>query len=524
MSVEFFEGIFVDFSALVDVSHRVAATRSRLKKREYLSSLLRSLSPDELLIAVSYLMGELPQGKIGVGGAALRAALAAAPNNDTPTPIGIVEVENRLREIAVISGSGSKARRHELLVRLLESMNASQREFLCRVIVGDVRQGALEGVLVEAIADAFEVPKDDVQRAVMFAGGASQVAVVAQGQGITGVRAITLQLFRPLQPMLAETAEDPKAAIEQLGEAVFDYKLDGVRVQIHKDGDDVRLFSRHLNDITVNTPEIVEQVRGFACERLVLDGEVLALRANGRPHPFQTTMKRFARKQDMDRLVDELPLTLSVFDCLLFDDQLVMDSSLVERTTAMNERLPGESLVPRLITSDIAAAGEFFAKATTAGHEGVMAKSSEGTYVAGARGQSWLKIKPTHTLDLVVLAAEWGSGRRKGWLSNLHLGARDPSTGGFAMLGKTFKGLTDETLAWQTERLLQLEREREDYVVHVHPILVVEVAFNEVQQSRNYASGFALRFARVKRYRIDKTADEADTISQVEAIFRAHRE
>ncbi len=511
---------------ILSTSASVAATRARSQKIELLSSCLQRVPPHELAIAVKFLGGELVQGKIGLGAAAVHAALAAAGGSATDTSedgLTLTDVNAVLAEIAAAKGQGSTTRRRDLLGRLLSTTTTDGQQFLGRLILGELRQGALEGVMAEAVAKSTNVPAADVRRAVMLTGDLATVAQTAASDGVAGVRGFSIQLFRPVQPMLAETSDDVSDAIGRLGVAALEYKLDGVRVQVHKDADDVRVFTRHLNEVTANVPEIVERVRQLRPRRVILDGEVLAVRTDGRPHPFQTTMRRFARKRDVDAMLASLPLSVFFFDCLLLDQQCLIDQPTAERHLAVAEAAGRELLVPRLVTSDPDKAGEFLAESIDAGHEGIMAKSTEAAYAAGGRGQSWLKIKPAHTLDLVILAAEWGSGRRRGWLSNLHLGARDPISGQFLMIGKTFKGLTDATLAWQTEQLLGLETSRDEYTVYVQPKLVAEVAFNEVQASPHYASGYALRFARIKRYRSDKRASEADTIDAVASVFKRHR-
>jgi DNA ligase-1 len=352
----------------------------------------------------------------------------------------------------------------------------------------------------------------------MLAGELPEVARAVLTEGRSGLARFHLQLFRPLQPMLASPAADLSEALDRLGEAALELKLDGARVQVHKAGDDVRVYSRRGNDVTLAVPELVETVQALPARQLLLDGETIALRPDGSPLPFQATMRRFGRKLDVDRLRGELPLTSFFFDILHLDGQDLIDRPAGERFAAMAEAMP-DLTVPRLVTADSDEADAFFAQALAQGHEGIMAKATDGPYEAGRRGFSWLKIKPAHTLDLVVLAAEWGHGRRQGWLSNLHLGARDPDNGGFVMLGKTFKGMTDERLAWQTKRLQELALGTDSWTVHVRPELVVEVAFSDVQESPQYPGGMALRFARVKRYREDKTAAEADTIGAVRKIF-----
>jgi DNA ligase-1 len=392
-----------------------------------------------------------------------------------------------------------------------------EQQFLIGLLMGELRQGALEGIMVDAVAKASGIATDRVRRAVMMAGDIAVVARALLEKGESGLYAYDVQLFRPIQPMLAQTAEDVTEALADLGEAALEFKMDGARVQVHKSGDDVMVYTRALNDVSAAVPEVVEAVRALPAHDLILDGEVLSLLPDGRPQPFQITMRRFGRKLDVERMRAELPMTPFWFDLLYLNGGSLLDETQARRFRALAELAP-QSLIPHIIASSAAAGDEFFEQSISRGHEGIMAKATAATYAAGARGQSWLKIKRARTLDLVILAAEWGHGRRQGWLSNLHLGARDTEKGGFAMLGKTFKGLTDEMLAWQTQELLKLEIGRDTYTVHVEPKLVVEIAFNEIQVSSRYPSGLALRFARVKRYRTDKTAAQSDTFQTVQKL------
>ena len=500
---------------LTHASREVAATRSRLRKRAALSACLDRAGPAEAALVVSYLSGVLPQGRIGLGPSILRDLPGGTAAEAT---LSLADTDRIFDEIAGISGQGSQAARREHLADLFGRATETERDFLMRLILGELRQGALEGLLIEAIADAARLPAPAVRRAVMLAGEPASVAAAALAEGAAGLDRFRLEPLRPVQPMLASPTEDMTTAMASLEQAGLEYKLDGARVQIHRVGRDVRIFTRQLHDVTARLPEVVETVLSCPVDSLILDGEVIALTPAGRPQPFQVTMRRFGRKSDVDEMRDKLPLTAFLFDCLHRDGEDLIDLPGAERSAALAAVAAPGRLVPRIVTADSAAAEAFLAGALAAGHEGVMAKSLTAPYAAGSRGADWLKVKQTHSLDLVVLAAEWGSGRRKGWLSNLHLGARDPATGGFVMLGKTFKGLTDRLLRWQTERLLGLELGREDHVVHVRPELVVEIAVNEIQTSPRYPGGLALRFARVKRYREDKRADEADTIDTVRAI------
>jgi DNA ligase-1 len=500
---------------LVETSRAVAATPARLAKVGRLADYLRTLPPPLVGIGVAYLTGELPQGKLGLGYAAVRAQMDGGAAEATLT---LAEVDAAFTALKREAGAGSAGRRASLLAALLGRATPGERELLIRLVIGELRQGALEGVVTEAVARAFAVPPPLVRRALMLAGTLPAVASALAGEGAAGLERFRLRLFRPVQPMLADSAAEVAEALEQLGEAAFEYKLDGARVQVHKDGGEVRVYSRALNDVTAAVPELVELVTALPARQLVLDGEALALSPGRRPLPFQVTMRRFGRRLDVPRLRQELPLAVRFFDALLVDGDPLIDRPLAARWSALAAATAEEALVPRLVTGSAAEADAFMARALADGHEGAMAKGLDSLYSAGRRGQEWLKLKPAHTFDLVVLAAEWGSGRRRGWLSNLHLGARDPDRGGFVMLGKTFKGLTDDVLRWQTEALLAREIGRDAHTVHVRPDLVVEIAFSDVQRSPRYPGGVALRFARVKRYRPDKRPEEADTIAQVQAL------
>ncbi|HEY8429317.1 MAG TPA: ATP-dependent DNA ligase [Sandaracinaceae bacterium] len=511
----------MQLAELVRTSRDVASTRSRKAKVARLAELMRRLAPDEIPIGVSYVAGVLPQGRIGLGWALLRD-LDAGPPAREPT-LELREVHRAFDEIAAMRGEGSAARRKARIGALFARATQEERELIARLVLGELRQGALVGLMIEAVAEAARIDAAKVRRAAMLAGSAVEVARAALADGEAGLLRYELTLFSPVLPMLASPSEGIDEAIGRLGEAAFELKLDGARVQVHKDGDEVRVYSRRLHDVTSRVPEIVESVRALGPRRLILDGEAIALRPDGSPEPFQVTMRRFGRKLDVGAMRAQLPLSSLFFDVLYLEGQPLIDAPARERIDALDRAVASEHRVPRIVTANAAEAERFFEDAIRRGHEGLMAKSLEAGYEAGSRGSSWLKIKPAHTLDLVVLAVEEGSGRRRGWLSNLHLGARDPKTGGFVMLGKTFKGMTDEMLAWQTERLSALAVGREGHVVHVRPELVVEIAFNDVQESPQYPGGLALRFARVKRYRTDKRASEADTIDEVRRIFAQSR-
>ncbi len=491
-------------------SRDVAATSSRLAKVARLTECLCDASPDEVGVVVAYLSGELPQGTVGVGWVALREP---PPVVDEPT-LDVLEVDAAVSRLQAISGPGSQAARREELEALFARATEPEQRLLTGLFLGELRQGALEGVMRDAVAKAADVPLAELRRAAMLAGDLPSVAAVAMREGSDGLARFRLTPLQPVGPMLAQTASDVPAALERLDAAYLEWKLDGARIQAHRAGDEVAIFTRNLANITDRVPELVAAIRAFDVSAIVLDGEAIALRDDGRPEPFQVTMSRFGTKT----AEHTTPLTALFFDVLHLDGDDLIDLPARERLAVLDARLPAERIVPRSETSDPAAAQAFLDDALARGHEGVMVKSFDASYEAGRRGSGWLKVKPAHTLDLVVLAAEWGHGRRTGKLSNLHLGARDSAGGGFVMLGKTFKGMTDEMLAWQTEHLLGLETARDGHVVHVRPELVVEVAFDGVQTSPRYPGGMALRFARVKGYRPDKSVSEADTIETVRAI------
>jgi DNA ligase 1 len=510
-------GLLVD---LVNTSQRVGATSARLAKVRELATFLRALAPEEIETAVHYLSGEIPQGRIGIGYSALKSA--AADSAAQAESLSIAELHDALTTLAAIRGSGSAARRAQALRDLFSRATPAEHDFMLRLLVGELRQGALAGVMVDAIAAAAEMPVAQVRRAAMYSKSLGAVARVALVEGAAALASFQLELFAPIVPMLAQTAADVGEALLELpGEVEFEWKMDGARIQVHKVGDDVRLYTRSLNDVTAAVPEIVATARGFPEHTLVLDGEAIAFDAKGRPHPFQITMRRFGRKLNVEALRGDLPIQAFFFDCLRFGEHSIADRPARERFEALARAVPAELLIPRLVTSSEPAAREFYQAALAAGHEGVMAKSLDGPYEAGSRGASWLKIKRAHTLDLVVLAAEWGHGRRTGKLSNLHLGALDPATGEYVMLGKTFKGLTDALLEWQTQEFLAREVARDQWTVYVRPELVVEIAFSDLQVSTRYPGGLALRLARVKRYRDDKSVADADSMDSVRRIYAA---
>ena len=513
----------MQLAEIAEVSRAVTATSGRLEKVALLAALLRRLAEEERPVVAAWLSGDLPQGRIGLGYAAVRGALAATAAAASPS-LGVAEVDATLARIAASRGPRSAGVRRGALEGLLGRATEQERRLLSGLLLGELRQGALEGVLVDAVARAADVPAPEVRRAAMFAGALPPVAAEALAGGAAGLARFRLRPMEPVQPMLAQSAATVGEALSELGgEAAFEWKLDGARIQVHRDGDAVRVYSRSLRDVTAAVPEVVAAVRGAAARTAILDGEAVALAPDGTPEPFQVTMRRFGRL-DAGEIAPGLPLTAFFFDLLHADGADLLAAGNAERRTALERALPGGHLVPRLVTPDAAAAAAFLDEALARGQEGVVAKALGAPYQAGRRGAAWLKVKRAHTLDLVVLAAEWGSGRRRGWLSNLHLGARDPASGGWAMLGKTFKGMTDEMLRWQTQRLSALATSPLDaFEVRVRPELVVEVAFDGIQASTRYPSGLTLRFARVKRYREDKRPEEADTIETVSALFAGRR-
>jgi DNA ligase 1 len=508
---------------LVGTSARVGATSSRRAKVREIATLLSKLPREEIEVTVSYLAGELPQGRIGVGYAALHTAATAAGAPTEEARLSVARTDSLIAELAGIRGGGSGARRGAALRDLFSQATLAERDFLLQLLAGELRQGALAGVMVDAVAAASGVPVAEVRRAGMYAKSLGVVALAAMTAGAPALGRFQLELFSPVAPMLAQTAADVEEALSELGggEIALEWKLDGARVQAHRQGERVRLYTRTLNEVTDALPEIVAAVRALPAQTLVLDGEAIAYDASGRPHPFQVTMRRFGRRLEVEKLLTQLPVRAYFFDCLRIDERSLADRPLSERSHALAVVVPESLRVPRIVTASAAAARAFYEAALAAGHEGVMAKSLDSPYEAGNRGASWLKVKRAHTLDLVVLAAEWGHGRRTGKLSNLHLGALDRTTGQYVMLGKTFKGLTDAMLAWQTGELLARETHRDRWTVYVRPELVVEIAFSDLQVSSRYPGGLALRLARVKRYREDKRAEDADDMEAVRRISAA---
>ncbi len=496
----------MQLAALVGASEDVRATSARNRKIARLAEVLEGAGARDLQLAVAYLAGTLPQGRIGLGWASVGDADVPAASQPSIT---LAEVDAMATAVADEAGSGSQQRRSDLLTDLLRRATAKEQAFLRGLLLGELRQGAKEGVVLEAVARATNVAPARLRRAVMLLGDLPAAAGVAAADGEPGLASIGLQVGRPVRPMLASSAPDVETALAAAGDVTVDAKLDGMRVQVHREGSEVLVVTRSLRDVTSGMPGVVEVARSLGADRFVLDGEALAVHDDGRPAPFQESM---SGPSDGDR-----GLRPFFFDCLHLDGQDLLDAPLAERLTALDRIVPEAHRVQRIDQPTADGANEFADAVLAAGHEGVVVKSRAATYQAGRRGKAWVKVKPAITLDLVVLAVEWGSGRRQGWLSNIHLGARDGDD--FVMLGKTFKGMTDEMLAWQTERFLDLEVRRTKHVVHVRPEQVVEIAIDGVQASTRYPGGVALRFARVKRYRDDKTPDEADTLATVRALL-----
>lgn len=497
---------------VVSASAQLAATRSRKAKIATLAELINRAGEGELPAVVAFLTGQPAQGRIGTGWRTL--AELGAPPAGAPV-LTVAEVDAALGVVAGTSGSGSAKRRTGTLHELFARATEQEQQFLFRLLTGELRHGALEGVMVDAIAAAAEVPGEAVRRAFMLSGQLPVTAMAAVTGGEAALGEFRLRLGRPLRPMLASPAESLDEALQEHSSAIVEYKMDGARIQVHRTGDEVHIYTRTLREITKNVDELVRLVRALPCESVVLDGETLALTDDGRPRPFQETMSRFGSSREEQ--VRALLLRPYFFDCLHLDGRDLLEAPLRERNAALRS-VVGEHLIPGEV--DPADPAAILDSALDAGHEGIMVKSLDSVYAAGRRGRAWLKVKPVHTLDLVVLAAEWGHGRRTGYLSNLHLGARDPDGGPPIMVGKTFKGLTDELLAWQTKTFQEIESWRDDWAVYVRPELVVEIELDGAQVSSRYPGGLALRFARVLRYRPDKEPAGADTIDAVRATLK----
>ncbi|HZE66878.1 MAG TPA: ATP-dependent DNA ligase [Sporichthyaceae bacterium] len=497
------------FDVLARTSADVAGNSARSVKIRLIADCLRAAQPIDVPIVVAYLAGELRQRRTGLGPAALRDLPSPAAD---PT-LTVAEVDATFATMSELSGAASSTRRKEMFRALAERTSAAEQQLLAGLVAGELRQGALDGLMVEAVIAASGLPAAEVRRAVMVCGAVAPVAERALTEGTAGLAEFALQVGRPVRPMLAQPGTDVEDALSRTGPAAAEWKLDGIRIQVHRDGAAVWVFTRSLDDATARMPEVVAATLALPVRSIVLDGEGMTMRADGRPAPFQDTASRTAR-QGATHTVAVMPF---FFDCLHLDGVDLLTAPAAQRRAALETVVPPTLLVPRVEVGSPADAAAVLADAVAAGHEGVVLKSLRAPYDAGRRGAAWVKVKPRHTFDLVVLAVEWGHGRRRGKLSNLHLGARD-GQGGFVMLGKTFKGMTDEMLAWQTERFLGLSIEDDGWVVTVRPEQVVEIAIDGVQRSTRYPGGVALRFARVLRYRDDKTAAEADTLDDVRRL------
>jgi DNA ligase-1 len=498
------------FADVVDASAAVAATSSRSAKVATLAELLRTLDAHEVPICVGFLSGVPRQGRVGIGYSTIRGL--ERPPADTPS-LTVADVDEAISAVESETGSGSASRRRALLADLMGRATQPEAVFLVGLLTGGLRQGALAGLMADAVAKAAGVRGEIARRALMLSGDLTEMAHIAITTGEAGLRAVGFEIFRPILPMLASTGANVTEALDGFERASVEFKLDGIRVQIHRRGDEVRIYTRNLNEITETLPGIVAAVRALPVTQAVLDGEAIWMDAGG-PAPFQYTVSQIDSGAPPEGIVTFL------FDVLHVDGEDLLDTPLDERSARLLQIAPDHK-IPGIFTTDPEVAQRVLDEALTAGHEGVVVKDAASVYAAGRRGKAWRKVKPVRTYDLVVLGAEWGHGRRQGWLSNLHLGARDPGSGTFVMVGKTFKGLTDELLRWQTEALLALETERRGIAVMVRPELVVEIALDGVQTSTRYPGGIALRFARVKRYRTDKDAQEADVIDDLKALLPA---
>ncbi|WP_411103929.1 ATP-dependent DNA ligase [Streptomyces sp. cmx-4-9] len=499
---------------LARVSREVAQTSARSRKTALLAELFTGTPPEEAALVISYLSGRLPQGRPGIG---WRALGQESPPAGAPT-LTVRAVDAAVTELAAVAGTGAGARRLHIVAALLGAATEAEQAFLRSLLSGEVRQGALDAVALDGVAAAAGVPAADLRRAVMLDGSLPRVGAAVLAGGAAALGGFTLRVGQPVQPMLAHTAKSVGEALAVLGPCAVEEKLDGIRVQVHREGDEVRVYTRSLDEITDRLPEVAELARSLPGERFILDGEVIGQGPDGRPVPFQEIASRVGSRIDVAAARRTLPVRPYFFDVLAAGDEVLLDRPVADRYAALAALVPEDARVRRLLVEDPAAqaaeAEEFWSDTLRRGHEGIVAKGLGSAYAAGRRGKHWLKVKPVHTLDLVVLAAEWGHGRRTGLLSNLHLGART-GDGAHAMLGKTFKGLTDELLRWQTARLRELATSDDGFTVRVRPELVVEIAYDGLQRSSRYPAGVALRFARVLRYRPDKSADEADTVETV---------
>ncbi len=510
------------FLELADLFEALEGTTKRNKKKRLIGDFLRSLREDEIQPAVTFIVGKaFPEADprvLEVGGQTLWKIVEDGKQTTlVQRPLTLLEVERYFENIAAARGKGSRGKKESLVQGLMHQASPLEARYIIRILLGEMRIGAVEGVMLEAISEASSTDLDLVRRGNMLLGNLGEVARIALKHGAEGLGRIEIRLFTPIKPMLAEMSYDLGEVIFQHGgETAFDYKFDGARIQIHKRRREVKIYSRRLTDVTESVPEIVELARRTVrADEALVDGEAVAYGGEGKPLPFQDLMRRFRRVHNIDEMVKKIPLKLYLFDILHLNNRTLIDLSYEERWKLLSQTCDSSILAPRIVTGDRKTAEEFLESAMKAGHEGLMAKSLSSDYTPGIRGKKWFKIKPFDTLDLVIVAADWGYGRREGWLSNYHLAARDKHTGEFMELGKTFKGLTDDEFTEMTRQLQALKTSEDRYTVYVKPDIVVEVAYNEIQHSPHYKSGFALRFARITRIRTDKEATEADTINRV---------
>ena len=515
------------FATFVGVCRALESTTKRSEKVAYLVDFLRLLAPEEVVPAVSFLTGRaFPESDtrvLDVGGQTIWKIDRNGGGQATliPKPVTVLEIYNTFDKIANASGLGSRQRKETLVDALLSRLPAGDAEYLMRIIFGEMRIGAIDGVVLDAVASATAINPDLVRRAYMLLGDLTQLAKVALTTGVEGIRNVGVTLFVPIKPMLAEMAQDLQEVIrEHMGVTALEYKYDGARIQIHRKANEIRIFSRRLTDVTDSLPDMVQVIKDRVnSTEFLIEGEVVAVGKGGKPLPFQDLMRRFRRVHDISEMVKEIPLRLHLFDVVYWNGKMLIDSPYERRWSVLQSLVDSGLMATRIVTEDLREAQEFMDAAIRAGHEGLMAKDLKSTYTPGVRGKKWFKIKPAETLDLVIVAADWGSGRRRGWLSNYHLAVRDPKTGEYLVVGKTFKGLTDQEFTGITKRLLELKTREIDYTVYVRPSIVVEVAYNEIQHSPHYKSKFALRFARITRFRDDKRPEDVDTSERLQQLY-----
>ena len=514
------------FAELIELCKNLEATTKKNEKAQLLEEFLRELKEEEISPSVFLSVGTIfpasDSRTLDVNAATIQRVTsrikARTPDGNSLT---ILDVHNYFGEIASASGRGSRQKREDLLETLLSQASPLEAEYIIKIIFGEMRHGVAEGVMIKAIAQAAGATLKLAQRASMFSGNLGELARIALARGKEGLQEINLQLFKPIEPMLAGLAKDfEQVFTEHGGKSALEYKYDGARVQIHKKGDEVAIFSRQLSDVTASLPEIVDLTKELVkADEAILDGEVVAIGENERPLPFQDLMRRFKRVHEIDKVMMEVPIKLYLFDLMYLDGKSLIDTPYEQRWSLLSETCGCESLAERIVTGEGAEAEKFLQKAMEFGHEGLMAKSLQSDYAPGARGKKWFKIKPAENLDLVIIAGEWGHGRRQGWLSNYHLAARDEESGKYLVVGKTFKGLTDKQFIEMTQRLQTLKTSENGIAVYVKPEIVVEVAYNEIQKSPHYKSGFALRFARITRIRNDKNPQQADTLGRFKELY-----